>query len=72
MLLHLLPNPRRAVLSISKRDVLLQERCRKIVQMRKGSLESKKYVKRESRQEVFNRYKLKWLLKQLKIVVSWL
>lgn len=72
MLLHLLPNPRRTVLSISKRDVLLKERCRKVVEMRKGSLESKRDVKRDSRWKVFNRYKLKWLLKQLKIVLSWL
>lgn len=73
MLLHFLPSPRTAVLSISKRDVLLKERCGKAVEMRKGNLESKQYIKkRESSQGVFNRYKLKWLLKQLKIVLSWL
>lgn len=73
MLLYFLPSPRTAVLSISKRDVLLKERCGKAVEMRKGNLESKQYIKkRESSQGVFNRYKLKWLLKQLKIVLSWL
>lgn len=55
MLQHFLPNPRRAVVSTSGRDVLLKGRCREVVEMRKRSSESQKYIKKESSQEVSNR-----------------